>query len=71
MKPTLFRRTFLLTGGAVAAEAAGLGFAPGKLIDIQGNYDSPVNQGTLCPKGAAPRKKVTTPWASSRWERHD
>lgn len=25
----------------------------GKVIDIQGNPDSPVNQGTLCPKGAA------------------
>jgi formate dehydrogenase major subunit len=24
-----------------------------KIIDIQGNYDSPVNEGTLCPKGAA------------------
>jgi len=25
----------------------------GKIIDIQGNPDSPINQGTLCPKGAA------------------
>jgi formate dehydrogenase major subunit len=25
----------------------------GKAIDVQGNPDSPVNQGTLCPKGAA------------------
>ena len=25
----------------------------GTIIDIQGNPDSPVNQGTLCPKGAA------------------
>jgi formate dehydrogenase major subunit len=25
----------------------------GRIIDIQGNPDSPVNQGTLCPKGAA------------------
>jgi len=24
-----------------------------KIIDIQGNPDSPINQGTLCPKGAA------------------
>jgi formate dehydrogenase major subunit len=24
-----------------------------KIIDIQGNPDSPVSQGTLCPKGAA------------------
>src|SRR5919201_4187125 len=25
----------------------------GKILDIQGNPDSPINQGTLCPKGAA------------------
>ena len=25
----------------------------GKIIDIQGHPDSPINQGTLCPKGAA------------------
>jgi formate dehydrogenase major subunit len=25
----------------------------GRVIDIQGNPDSPINQGTLCPKGAA------------------
>jgi formate dehydrogenase major subunit len=27
--------------------------ASGKIIDIQGNPDSPISQGTLCPKGAA------------------
>ncbi len=25
----------------------------GRMIDIEGNYDSPINGGTLCPKGAA------------------
>src|SRR3972149_1361822 len=25
----------------------------GKILDIQGNPDSPISQGTLCPKGAA------------------
>lgn len=25
----------------------------GRVIDIQGNPDSPINEGTLCPKGAA------------------
>lgn len=25
----------------------------GQIIDIEGNYASPINQGTLCPKGAA------------------
>jgi formate dehydrogenase major subunit len=24
----------------------------GKIIDIEGNYNSPINEGTLCPKGA-------------------
>ncbi|MBO0863393.1 MAG: hypothetical protein J2P21_33845 [Chloracidobacterium sp.] len=24
----------------------------GKIIDIEGNYDSPINEGSLCPKGA-------------------
>ncbi len=24
----------------------------GRIIDIEGNYDSPINEGTLCPKGA-------------------
>ncbi len=27
--------------------------ADGQIVDIQGNYDSPISQGTLCPKGAA------------------
>jgi formate dehydrogenase major subunit len=27
--------------------------ANGNMLDIQGNYDSPINVGTLCPKGAA------------------
>jgi formate dehydrogenase major subunit len=24
----------------------------GKIIDIEGNYESPINEGSLCPKGA-------------------
>ncbi len=31
----------------------------GKIIDIQGHPDSPINQGTLCPKGAATYQFVT------------
>lgn len=27
--------------------------ATGRILDIQGNPDSPISQGTLCPKGAA------------------
>jgi formate dehydrogenase major subunit len=36
----------------------------GNLIDIQGNYDSPVNVGTLCPKGAATYQLAVNP---HRW----
>jgi formate dehydrogenase major subunit len=50
----------------------------GKVIDIQGNPDSPINQGTLCPKGAATYQLVNNDlrWTkvkyrapgSDRWE---
>jgi formate dehydrogenase major subunit len=33
----------------------------GKLIDIEGNPRSPINQGTLCPKGSASRQLVQSP----------
>ena len=33
----------------------------GKVIDIEGNYDSPINGGTLCPKGAATFGLVNSP----------
>lgn len=33
----------------------------GKIIDIQGNADSPINQGTLCPKGAATYQLAVNP----------
>jgi len=36
----------------------------GTIIDIQGNPDSPVNEGTLCPKGAATYQLVMN---SLRW----
>ena len=50
----------------------------GRIVDIEGNYDSPINGGTLCPKGAATLglmrspSRVTTvkyraPYAD-RWE---
>lgn len=38
--------------------------ANGKLVDIQGNPDSPINQGTLCPKGAANYQLAVNPY---RW----
>jgi formate dehydrogenase major subunit len=33
----------------------------GGLVDIEGNPRSPINQGTLCPKGAASRQLVQQP----------
>jgi formate dehydrogenase major subunit len=36
----------------------------GKIIDIQGNYDSPISEGTLCPKGAATYQLAVNP---HRW----
>ncbi len=33
----------------------------GKIIDIEGNYESPINGGTLCPKGAATSGLVNSP----------
>jgi formate dehydrogenase major subunit len=38
--------------------------ADNKIIDIQGNYDSPINVGTLCPKGAATYQLAVNP---HRW----
>ncbi|MBI3742336.1 MAG: hypothetical protein HY257_11360 [Chloroflexi bacterium] len=50
----------------------------GAIIDIQGNPDSPVNEGTLCPKGAATYQLAVNPlrWTkvkyrapgSDKWE---
>ena len=33
----------------------------GELVDIEGNPSSPINQGTLCPKGAASRQLIQQP----------
>jgi formate dehydrogenase major subunit len=38
--------------------------ADGKILDIQGNPDSPINDGTLCPKGAATYQLSVNP---NRW----
>ena len=35
--------------------------ADGKILDIQANYDSPINEGTLCPKGAATYQLAVNP----------
>ena len=41
----------------------------GKVIDVEGNPDSPINLGTLCPKGAATRQLVDNPfrWTTVRY----
>jgi formate dehydrogenase major subunit len=33
----------------------------GELVDIEGNPSSPINQGTLCPKGSASRQLIQQP----------
>src|SRR5436305_15216958 len=33
----------------------------GRILDIEGNYASPINQGTLCPKGAATYQLTANP----------
>ena len=38
----------------------------GELVDIEGHPRSPVNQGTLCPKGAASRQLVQQPGRLTR-----
>ncbi len=43
--------------------------AEGKILDIQGNYDSPINVGTLCPKGAAAYQLAVNPqrWTKAKY----
>lgn len=38
----------------------------GKIVDIEGSYDSPVNGGTLCPKGAATYQLAVNPHRLTR-----
>lgn len=41
----------------------------GKVLDVEGNPDSPINRGTLCPKGAATAQLVNNPyrWSTVRY----
>jgi formate dehydrogenase major subunit len=43
----------------------------GRIIDIEGNPDSPVNAGTLCPKGSAIYGMIVSPhrWTKVRYRR--
>ena len=38
----------------------------GRIVDIEGNYESPINGGTLCPKGAATFGLVANPHRVTR-----
>jgi formate dehydrogenase major subunit len=38
----------------------------GKVIDIEGNPDSPINEGTLCPKGANTFQLLSNPHRITR-----
>src|SRR5437588_9959659 len=42
----------------------------GKIVNIEGNPDSPANRGTLCPKGAATYQLAVNPNRATRaWNR--
>src|SRR3954466_8840040 len=45
----------------------------GELVDIEGNPRSPINQGTLCPKGSASRQLIQQPGRLTKvkYRRHD
>ncbi len=38
----------------------------GRVVDIEGNYESPINGGTLCPKGAATYGLIASPLRVTR-----
>src|SRR5215211_9343535 len=38
----------------------------GQIVDIEGNYESPINGGTLCPKGAATSGLINSPHRVTR-----
>src|SRR5207237_3618828 len=43
-----------------------VGVKDGKIINIEGNPDSPINRGTLCPKGAASFQLAVNPLRSTK-----
>ena len=43
-----------------------VGVKDGKIINIEGNPDSPINRGTLCPKGAQSFQLAVNPLRSTR-----
>jgi formate dehydrogenase major subunit len=43
-----------------------IGVKDGQIINIEGNPDSPINRGTLCPKGAASFQLAVNPLRSTK-----
>src|SRR6266571_7662012 len=43
-----------------------VGVKDGKIVNIEGNPDSPINRGTLCPKGAASFQLTVNPLRSTK-----
>ena len=43
-----------------------VGVKDGTIVNIEGNPDSPINRGTLCPKGAASFQLAVNPMRSTR-----
>ena len=43
-----------------------VGVKDGKIMNIEGNPDSPINRGTLCPKGAASFQLAVNPLRSTK-----
>ena len=43
-----------------------VGVKDGKIVNIEGNPDSPINRGTLCPKGAASFQLAVNPLRSTK-----
>jgi len=76
VRPTQARVQSLKTAGVkeipsvcpYCAVGCGLlvGVKDGKIINIEGNPDSPINRGTLCPKGAASFQLAVNPLRSTK-----
>jgi formate dehydrogenase major subunit len=76
VRPTQARVQSLKTAGVkeipsvcpYCAVGCGLlvGVKDGKIMNIEGNPDSPINRGTLCPKGAASFQLAVNPLRSTR-----
>src|SRR5918912_466626 len=60
------KRTGLVGGGAALGGVVSLGVDPAplraaKLVNLEGNPDSPISRGNLCPKGAAAFQLTVNP----------